>query len=144
MPAYHSSFNESAQNSKKICNAAVLPLKTTTSKGIAPAAKKDEDDIIDEAIRLFRANTFYKSFEIEGGADMVLIYLTVFISHLLREMVRFQSRAEADKHIYTLVRKEFPIPGEKEFTIPGYFSSPASSSESSYFTNIDFWKFFNF
>ena len=40
-------------------------------------------DIIDEAILYFRANVFFKNFAIEGDADKVLVYLTVFIQKIL-------------------------------------------------------------
>ena len=48
---------------------------------IGPALKADfeTDDIVDEAINYFRANIMFKYFEVKGGADKVLIYLTVFI-----------------------------------------------------------------
>ena len=36
-------------------------------------------DIVDEAVVFFRANVMFKSFEVKGGADRVLIYLTMFI-----------------------------------------------------------------
>lgn len=40
---------------------------------------KDEYDIIDEAIDLYRANCLFKNFEITGPGDRVLVYLTLFI-----------------------------------------------------------------
>jgi hypothetical protein len=39
----------------------------------------DEEDIVEESIRLFRANVLFRNFEVKGGADRVLIYLTLFI-----------------------------------------------------------------
>merc|ERR1711916_331718 len=116
---------------QNVCNAAVMPLKTK-SKGLAPKCEESKEDIIDEAIKYFRANVLFKNYEIQGSADLVLIYLTVFISHLLREMNRFKTKDDATKHVYTLTRKDFKSPGERDFTIPGYFSAPSSTKERSF------------
>ena len=43
----------------------------------------DGDDIIDEAIQFFRAQVFFKNFEVKGPADKTMIYLTVFIQKCL-------------------------------------------------------------
>ena len=54
------------------------------------------DDIIDEALTYFRANVLFKSFEPKGGADMLIIYLTLFI-HKVRRAPRI-SRTHAERH----------------------------------------------
>jgi actin related protein 2/3 complex subunit 3 len=38
----------------------------------------DEDDIIDEALRFFKANVFFNTFEMKGNADRLLVFLTLF------------------------------------------------------------------
>ncbi len=48
----------------------------------AAAPLTDEIDVVDEAIDFFRANVLFKSFEIKGGADRVLVYLTLFIQQV--------------------------------------------------------------
>ena len=40
-------------------------------------------DIVDEAIKLFRANILFKNYKIEGSGDRTLIYLTCFIQKCL-------------------------------------------------------------
>ena len=40
----------------------------------------DKKDIIDEAIRYFRANVLMASIDLKGDADNLLIYLTLCIS----------------------------------------------------------------
>lgn len=40
---------------------------------------------MEEAIRLFRANVLFRNFEILGGADRNLIYLTLFIHQVGQE-----------------------------------------------------------
>ena len=74
---YHSSFNDESKY-PTACGLAILPLKTKVA-GPAPKADFDGDDIIDEAISQFRANVFFKNYEVRGPADKVLIYLTVYI-----------------------------------------------------------------
>ncbi|KAJ3345528.1 Actin- protein 2/3 complex subunit 3 [Kappamyces sp. JEL0680] len=44
------------------------------------------DDIVDEAIGLYRANTFFRNFDIKGGADRLLIYLTLYIQECLLKL----------------------------------------------------------
>lgn len=86
-PAYHSAFNE-AKDAAQICGMAVLPLKTRI-RGPAPQLDGGaEDDQVDEALRLFRANVLFRNFEVLGPADRTLIYLTLFI-HQVRRDVRF-------------------------------------------------------
>ena len=59
----------------------VLPLRT---RHRGPAPKTDGDDIIDEAIVLFRANVLFASFDSSEPADKVLLFLTLFISQCLK------------------------------------------------------------
>ncbi len=56
--------------------------------GPAPKADSEGDDIIDEAISQFRANVFFKNYEVRGPADKVLIYLTVFIQKVLEVIAK--------------------------------------------------------
>ena len=74
---YHSTFNDESKY-PTACGLAILPLKTKVA-GPAPKADTDADDIIDEAISQFRAQVFFKNYEVRGPADKVLIFLTVYI-----------------------------------------------------------------
>jgi actin related protein 2/3 complex subunit 3 len=89
MPAYHSAFNGGAQ--QEVCAMALLPLKSRArgpALAVDPAGQEpphrsltagQEPDIVDEALTLFRANVLFRNFEVQGSADRVLIYLTLFI-----------------------------------------------------------------
>jgi hypothetical protein len=55
------------------------PMFTTVLVACPPFCSPDQDDIIDETMNFFRANVFFKSFEVKGGADRLMIYLTLFI-----------------------------------------------------------------
>ena len=64
-----------------------MPLKTKI-QGPAPKAETEGDDIIDEAITQFRANIFFKNYEVQGPADKVIIYLTVYIQKCLEVIAK--------------------------------------------------------
>ena len=95
LQAYHSVFLDEP-NQHLIGNFALLPLRTRT-RGPAlqlpplPAGASDLDidashesyDPLDEVLSLFRANTFFRNFEIKGPADRVLIYGILFVQEIL-------------------------------------------------------------
>lgn len=77
--AYHSQFN--SESNRLLGNMALLPLRTSF-KGPAPKTSKnvvcwhddlypfsickdDETDIIDETLSYFKANVFFKSYEVK-------------------------------------------------------------------------------
>ncbi|KAK6476544.1 actin-related protein 2/3 complex subunit 3-like [Huso huso] len=74
MPAYHSTLMDS--NTRFIGNMALLPLRTQF-KGPAPRETKDTD-ILDEAIYYFKANVFFKNYEIKGHHVMTLEIYSCF------------------------------------------------------------------
>lgn len=59
--AYHSSFTES---NATIGNMALLPIKTEF-RGPAPPLNNKDIDIIDEALNFFKANVFFRTYEIK-------------------------------------------------------------------------------
>jgi actin related protein 2/3 complex, subunit 3 len=85
MPAYHSNFNTDTY--KVMGNIPILPIKSKV-KGVALPLPEDQDDIIDEALSLFKANTFFRNFDIKGGGDRLLIYLTLYIQECLTRLVK--------------------------------------------------------
>lgn len=64
--AYHSSFieNNSSIKLKPIGNMVLLPIRTQF-RGPAPLYSGNEMDIIDEAIYFFKANVFFRTYEIK-------------------------------------------------------------------------------
>ena len=73
MPAYYSSFVD--PDTKLIGDMALLPIRSQC-KGPAPRETK-ETDTVDEAIYYFKANVFFKNYEIKNEADRTLIYITL-------------------------------------------------------------------
>lgn len=91
-------------------NFALLPLRTRT-RGPAiqlPALPADVTELtidtahesydpLDEILSLFRANTFFRNFEIKGPADRVLIYGILYVSEVLSKIKPGMSRRDAEK-----------------------------------------------
>lgn len=91
-------------------NFALLPLRTRF-RGPAytlpqlPPGTSDLDvdpesesyDALDEVITLFRANTFFRNFEIRGPADRLLIYGILFVSECLGKIKPGMGPREAEK-----------------------------------------------
>ena len=88
----------------------------------------DEADIIDEVLTLFRANCFFRNFELKGGADRLLVYLTLYTTQCLRniEKHKYKTREAADKGLHTLAVENFVSPGDSGWKISGVI--PACSN----------------
>ena len=54
-------------------------------------------DCVDEILSLFRANVLFRNFEINGPADRMLIYGTLFITECLGKVKPTMSAREAEK-----------------------------------------------
>jgi len=129
MPVYNSTMND-VEGINEVCKMSILPLKTTV-RGPAPPASPDKDDIIDEALTFFRANVFFKSFEVKGGADRLLIYLTLFIHQCLKKLDKAKDKTDGKQVMYTLAcENNFPIPGDSSFAIANYCTAPANKKEA--------------
>eukprot|EP00612_Vaucheria_litorea_P002350 CAMPEP_0171458348 /NCGR_PEP_ID=MMETSP0945-20130129/4065_1 /TAXON_ID=109269 /ORGANISM="Vaucheria litorea, Strain CCMP2940" /LENGTH=154 /DNA_ID=CAMNT_0011984143 /DNA_START=122 /DNA_END=583 /DNA_ORIENTATION=- len=126
MPAYHSAFN--GERVETVCGMSLLPLKTKI-KGPAMKASESNEDIIDEAIKFFRANVLFASFEVKGGADRVLIFLTLYISQCLKRMEKANNKASGNKILFELAKEKFPLPGEKGWPLGGHILSPKGRAE---------------
>lgn len=60
-------------------------------------ASHESYDPLDEILALFRANTFFRNFEIKGPADRVLIYGILFVSEVLSKIKPNLGRRDAEK-----------------------------------------------
>ncbi|CAB4042275.1 Actin-related 2 3 complex subunit 3 [Paramuricea clavata] len=87
-------------------------------------------DIIEEAIYYFKANIFFKNYEIKGDADRVLIYLTLYITECLKKLQRCQSKEQGRKELQTLAVTAFDIPGDSKFPLNAMYQKPNSRQES--------------
>ncbi|GME45986.1 Arp2 3 complex subunit protein [Neofusicoccum parvum] len=147
MPAYHSVFLDEP-NQHIIGNFALLPLRTRT-RGPAlqlpplPAdvteltveASHESYDPVDEILSLFRANTFFRNFEIKGPADRVLIYGILFVSQALAAIKPSAGRRDAEKHntqalMNLALDTNFAIPGDASFPLNQAFEPPANRNDA--------------
>ena len=90
----------------------------------------DRTDIVDEAITFFRANVFFRNFDIKSSADKLLIYLTFYINVALKRLEGCRTLAEGTKAIINLGLENVPVPGESGFPFPGLFALPQSKKEA--------------
>lgn len=108
MPAYHSSFGSGTQI---VGNMALLPIKTT-NRGPAPCLPpSDTADIIDEALYYFKANVFFRTYEIKSESDRVLIYLTLYVTECLKKLQKCSNKNQGLQEMYSLAIARFDIPG---------------------------------
>uniref|UniRef100_A0A2I3TB42 Actin-related protein 2/3 complex subunit 3 n=1 Tax=Pan troglodytes TaxID=9598 RepID=A0A2I3TB42_PANTR len=114
MPAYHSSLMD--PDTELIGNMALLPIRSQF-KGPAPRETKDTDTV-DE----FKANVFFKNYEVKNEADRTLIYC-------LKELQKCNSKSQGEKEMYTLGITNFPIPGEPGFPLNAMYPKPANKQE---------------
>ncbi|KAF1985952.1 ARP2/3 complex, 21 kDa p21-Arc subunit [Aulographum hederae CBS 113979] len=143
MPAYHSVFLDEP-NQHIIGNFALLPLRTRT-RGPAlqlsplPAditdltidASHESYDPLDEVLQLFRANAFFRNFEIKGPADRVLIYGILYVSELLTKIKPSMGRRDAEKAIMnTALDTNFAVPGDAGFPLNQAFEAPKDRQDA--------------
>ncbi|KAI8321893.1 ARP2/3 complex 21 kDa subunit [Martensiomyces pterosporus] len=129
MPAYHSSYN-SAENVRVINGLPLLPLVTKT-RGPAPYADPSMTyDVVDEALELFKPNSFFKNFEIKGNGDRLLIYIILFISQCLNKLKPTTTPGEATKALYSLAVTNVIIPADASFPLHALYPAVADRSEA--------------
>ncbi|KAI9170908.1 Actin-related protein 2/3 complex subunit 3 [Paramyrothecium foliicola] len=142
-PAYNSVFNEDPNVPRLIGNFPLLPLRTKT-RGPAytlplpnpplplfesPDPDSESYDILDEVLSLFRANTFFRNFEIQGNADRLLIYGIWFVSDCLSKIKPTAPSRDATKDVMNLAL-------DLNFAIPGDPAWPLNQGEQT--TNLEF------
>ncbi|XP_032501953.1 actin-related protein 2/3 complex subunit 3-like [Phocoena sinus] len=125
MPVYHSPLTD--PDMKLIGNMALLPIRSQF-KGPTPRETKDTD-IVAETIYYFKANVFFKNYEIKNEADRTLIYITLYISQCLKELQKCNSKSQGKKEMYTLGIANFPIPREPGFPLNAIYAKPANKQE---------------
>lgn len=77
--------------------AYILPPLPTGTSDLDVSPESDSYDPLDEVLSLFRANTFFRNFEIKGPADRLLIYGILFVSECLGKIRQGMERREAEK-----------------------------------------------
>ncbi|PQE03139.1 ARP2 3 complex p21-Arc subunit protein [Rutstroemia sp. NJR-2017a BBW] len=131
MPAYHSVFNSETPNYQLIGDFPLLPLRTkvrgpaytlpidsSLQAHEAPEPDSESYDALDEVLSLFRANTFFRNFEIQGPPDRLLIYGILWVSECLGKVKPNMSAREAQKEVQNIaLDSNFAIPGDPGFPL---------------------------
>ena len=159
-PAYHSKKNEDGD--PEVCACAMCPFKTEF-KGPADSIEEGnssfyflafsylgwilgKEDIIDEVLNYFRANVLFRNFEVKGGADRTLIYLTLHAVQCLVVCEKIEDKnsgktfnvsvkclliilSVAVRQLRELSKKQFAIPGENGWPLGGLFPAPTTKAE---------------
>ncbi|KAG5984579.1 hypothetical protein E4U55_004130 [Claviceps digitariae] len=145
MPAYNSIFNNDPNPPRLIGNFPILPLRTKT-RGPAytlpqpnpplpatdsPDPDSESYDILDEVISLFRANTFFRNFEIQGPADRLLVYGIWFLSDCLHKIKPHAPVRDAQKEVMNLALDlNFAIPGDPGFPLNQMYEAPRDRQDA--------------
>ncbi|PQE24816.1 ARP2 3 complex p21-Arc subunit protein [Rutstroemia sp. NJR-2017a BVV2] len=144
MPAYHSVFNSETPNYQLIGDFPLLPLRTkvrgpaytlpidsSLQAHEAPEPDSESYDALDEVLSLFRANTFFRNFEIQGPPDRLLIYGILWVSECLGKIKPNMSAREAQKEVQNIaLDSNFAIPGDPGFPLNQMFEPPASRQDA--------------
>jgi actin related protein 2/3 complex subunit 3 len=91
--AINSKWN--GKESEILLGIGICPL-TGNSKGPAKPLK-DGEDIIDEAIRIYRFNVSMKTFPVKGAADRTMVYLTVYTNWFVSQLADIMDKTTALK-----------------------------------------------
>ena len=111
-----------------IGNVAILPLKTQF-RGPAPKETGDSD-ILDEALYYFKANVFFRTYEVKSEADRLLIYLTLYITECLKKLQKCSNKSQAQNEMYSLAISKFDLPGEPGFPLNSVYARPNTQQEA--------------
>lgn len=125
MPAYHSSLTSTVS----VCKMALLPINTKFKGPAPPAPSGMTTDIIDETLNFFKANVFFKNYEIKSEADRTLIYLTLYVTECLKKLQKIGSKNVAVKEMQTYAILDFAIPGAHGFPLNAMYGKPANRNE---------------
>lgn len=128
MPAYHSTFLGEDSSDRVIGNLSLLPIHTKYRGPSYPPT--NEYDIIEETLDLFRANSFFKNFDIKGPADRLLIYGILFVSDCLSKLNARVTYKEAVRVLMNLSLDSFALPGDIGFPLNSLYQPPANKNEA--------------
>lgn len=116
-----------------ILGIGVCPLRGE-SKGPAPKCT-DQEDIIDEAIKLFRFNMSMKSFPVKGPADRTLVYLTVYLNWFITKLVDINNKKDAQAFSTEMAIKMEIKPAEKNHFMNGLMLPAVKKDEPKTFVD---------
>ncbi|KAL0207041.1 hypothetical protein P9112_012752 [Eukaryota sp. TZLM1-RC] len=122
---YHSKWNSYVGTGD--ASIVYVPVKSDMS-GPAPRCDASDEDIVEETLRLFKANVLSKQFNLEGPADRLLIYLTLTTVQFLRRLEKASNQDEANKIMHMVASEEVSLPGSSDFHLNSIFTPPKDES----------------
>jgi len=121
--ARHSAFNK--VEAPVACGVSLLPFRTTckgpVNTGKVGAFDGEGEDVIDEALTYYRANVLFRNYELQGGADRIIIYLTLYISACLARLAQVADVKSGEKVLQAYAWESFALPGQHGFPFNGFF-----------------------
>ncbi|KAI0484083.1 ARP2/3 complex ARPC3 subunit [Xylariaceae sp. FL0804] len=145
MPAYNSMFNADPNVPRLVGNVPLLPLRTRTrgpayvlpavdnlpAGEFSPDPDSESYDVLDEVLALFRANTFFRNFEIQGPADRLLVYGILFVSEVLGRIRPGSGARDAQKDVMNVaLDSNFSIPGDPGFPLNQMYEPPRDRQDA--------------
>ena len=115
---YHSIYNGLAKNFAYACGIPKLCFQEKKIPDMDPTKLKNDDleqDIIDETLIYFRANTLFKNYPIKGDADKLLVYITVFVSKCIELISNDPDEKKANTSLNALINDAEWNPNKANF-----------------------------
>ncbi|XP_044738937.1 actin-related protein 2/3 complex subunit 3-like [Chrysoperla carnea] len=130
MPAYHSAFVLSPESMVWVGEKSLIPFRTQFRGPLPTNYTAADMDIIDEALYYFKANVFFRTYEVKNEADRVLIYVTLYITECLKRLQKCATKQQGINEMYTLAISKFSIPGEPGFPLNAVYPKPTSPTDA--------------
>ncbi|ELP88200.1 hypothetical protein EIN_224430 [Entamoeba invadens IP1] len=97
----------------------LLDFKTKVKVNPKFVMKGTDMDIVDEAVTYFKANIFFKNYDMSiAEADKLLVYLIFYISSLLLKF-NGHTKTDCEKMAYSMAIENFALPGDGKFCLGG-------------------------
>lgn len=84
---------------------------------------------MDETLNFFKANVLFKHFPPKGGADRLLIYMTLYTTQCLQRLEKCPTPTEGMKALTAMAHEQFSIPGDAGFALGTFYEAPKSAQE---------------
>eukprot|EP00658_Telonema_sp_P-2_P069265 TRINITY_DN583_c0_g1_i7.p2 TRINITY_DN583_c0_g1~~TRINITY_DN583_c0_g1_i7.p2 ORF type:complete len:178 (+),score=37.16 TRINITY_DN583_c0_g1_i7:257-790(+) len=125
---YHSKWNKEDPAGGFLMGMGVYPLRSCIA-GPAPEAPELGEDIVDEAIDKFKANVMFRNFKPEGPADLVHLYLLLYIHQCLQRFDKCENKRKAQEAVNELLALKVLVPFDSEFPVSPLYTQSTSASE---------------
>lgn len=124
--------------------AYVLPVVAGLPANESPDQDSESYDILDEILAVFRANTFFRNFEIQGPADRLLMYGIWFVSDCLTKIKPTATARDATKDVMNLALDvNFALPGDPGWPLNQVGSSSCPSTKPTRYPNCPCYRVFS-